>query len=82
MCMHRRAPFKPSPGWNPHGFSEKSRVRPIDPPARSAVGAFEIHTEAFVASMWREGSDYKVKLEDESGKEYSGIFYARDFQAV
>lgn len=82
MCIHRRAPLTTTGSWNPHGFTERSRVKPVNPPAHSAVGAFAVNVEATVKKMWHEGKEYMLKLEDDDGNEYTGNFYARDFQAA
>jgi hypothetical protein len=80
MCTHKRASLPTTASWNPHGFSERSRVKPLNPPAHSAVGAFAVNVEAIITRMWHEGNEYMLKLEDDTGNEYSGSFFARDFQ--
>lgn len=82
MCTHKRAPLKTASSWNPFGFSERARVKPKQPPAHSAAGAFSVNVEAVIARIWHEGGAYMLKLEDDDGKEYSGNFYAQDFQAA
>lgn len=80
MSANHPLPHHPACSWNPHGFSEKDQVTPLSPPAVSRTGGFTVQTKATIKEMWREGSDYVLKLEDESGKEYSGTYWARDFQ--
>ena len=80
MSAYKRAPFKPLGSWNPHGFGENNMVKPINPPAWDTSGKFSVQTEARIVQIWRDGGDYKIRLEEENGPTIQGDYYASDFE--